>query len=122
MGSVLILDSMADAARWAKRVLETAGHEVFAFTRADEALAFLQRHHADAAILDLRLGHTDGLEALALVRRSKPRMPVMILTGAPTLETARQAKALGAAEYCTKPIDIDDLQKKVAALLSTEVP
>ena len=41
-----------------------------------------------------------------------------MLTGYPTLETARQSKELGAFDYCIKPIDKDELEEKVASALA----
>ena len=43
---------------------------------------------------------------------------VMMLTGYPTIETARQALNLGASEYCVKPIDKNELEEKVSSVLS----
>jgi len=52
------------------------------------------------------------------MRRSSPHIKVIMLTGYPTLETAQESRRLGASEYCVKPIDRDELEEKVAAVLA----
>lgn len=47
-----------------------------------------------------------------------PEMKVIMLTGYPTIETAREAIDLGAGEYCVKPIDKTELEEKVAEMLA----
>jgi len=51
------------------------------------------------------------------IRAISPQTKAIMLTGYPTLETARQALQLGAREYCVKPIDREELEAKVAAVL-----
>lgn len=47
-------------------------------------------------------------------------MRVIMLTGYPTVQTARQAKNLGANDYCVKPIDKEELEEKVRAIIGAE--
>jgi len=117
MGSILVLDKVADAARLVKRVLEAAGHEVFAFSKEIEALRFLEEHEVDLAILDPPLRQGNRQDALKTIRNRLPAMPVMILTGSPTIKTAREAKAMGVEYYHTKPMENEDLLETVTSLL-----
>jgi len=57
------------------------------------------------------------VEVLEELKRIKPDLKAIMLTGYPTLETAREALRLGAQEYCVKPINKDELETKVAEVL-----
>ena len=71
----------------------------------------------DLAILDIKLKKMSGIEVLAILKADNPALRAIILTGYPTIETAREAISLGADEYCVKPIDRDELESKVTSVL-----
>jgi YesN/AraC family two-component response regulator len=58
-----------------------------------------------------------GVEVLEEIKKRQPAIRVIMLTGYPTIETARECLKLGAGEYCVKPIDKDELEEKVAQVL-----
>ncbi len=117
MAHIVALDDVADAGELIRRILERKGHTVTAFTEEEEALAFMASHPTDLAILDIKLKKMTGVEVLEELKKRSPRTKAIMLTGYPTLETARQALKLGASEYCVKPIDKDELESKVASVL-----
>ncbi|OIP92877.1 MAG: response regulator [Syntrophobacteraceae bacterium CG2_30_61_12] len=119
MANILVLDDVYDAAHLIDRILTRKGHQVQAFTDEDEAILYARSHPVDLAILDIKLKKMSGIEVLGLLKEIDPKMRVMLLTGYPTLDTARQALELGAGEYCVKPIEKDDLEEKVAGLLDS---
>ena len=94
------------------------GHEVEAFTEEEDALAYVEKNPVDIAILDIKLKKMSGVEVLEELKKIAPSIRVMMLTGYPTLETAKQSLQLGADEYCVKPIDIDELEEKTAQILA----
>lgn len=118
MSHIMVLDDVHDAAVLVKRILERKGHSVAALTEEEEALEHARRHSVDLAILDIKLKKMTGVEVLEELRKIDPRMRIMMLTGYPTLETARESVRLGALDYCVKPIDKEDLEAKVARALS----
>ncbi len=117
MARILVLDDVFDAGIMIKKILEKIGHEVKPFTEEEEALQYARNHELDLAILDIKLKKMSGIEVLEELKKIKPHIKVMMLTGYPTLETARQSLEIGAAEYCIKPIDKDELTEKVSELL-----
>ncbi|MBM4293877.1 MAG: response regulator [Deltaproteobacteria bacterium] len=121
MENILVLDDVLDAAIMIKRILERKGRRVAVFTEEEEALAFLGAHPVEVAILDIRLKKMSGITMLQKLKQISPHTRVIMLTGYPTLETARQARQLGAFDYCIKPIDKKDLEDKVAKALAAEV-
>ena len=118
MAKILVLDDVLDAAILIKRILQKKGHQVFPFTEEEKALEYLQSNTIDLAILDIKLKKMSGVEVLEEMKKIAPTLRAIMLTGYPTLETARESLNLGAGEYCVKPIDKEELEEKVAYVLS----
>ena len=118
MKKILVLDDVLDAGIMIKRMLERQGHGVAVFTEEEEALGYLLMHPVAVAILDIRLKKMSGIAMLEEIKKISPETRVIMLTGYPTIETARQARQLGAFDYCIKPIDKKDLEEKVAQALA----
>ena len=117
MADIIVLDDVIDAGVLIKRILERKGHAVSVFTDEEEAIAHVRGKGADLAILDMKLRRMTGVEVLEEMKKLRPEIRVIMLTGYPTLETARESLRLGANEYCVKPIDKDELESKVAEVL-----
>jgi DNA-binding NtrC family response regulator len=118
MAKILALDDVLDAVNLIKRILERKGHEVFAFTEEEDALDHARHEEMDLAILDIKLKKMSGVEVLAELKKITPSLHAIMLTGYPTMETARASLKLGANEYCVKPIDKEELEEKVANVLA----
>ena len=118
MSKILVLDDVLDAGNLVKRILQKKGHEVFVFTEEEDALNHARSSDVDLAILDIKLKKMNGVEVLEELKKILPGMRAIMLTGYPTMETARESLKLGASEYCVKPIDKDELEEKVAGVLS----
>ncbi len=114
----MVLDDVYDAGILIKRILERKDHEVHTFTEEEDAIDFIKSNTVDLVILDIKLKKMSGVEVLAEIKAVYPEIRVIMLTGYPTIETARQSLALGAQEYCVKPIDKEELEEKVAKVLS----
>ena len=117
MARILVLDDELDAVILIRKVLRKKGHEVFGFTDEEEALTFARSQPFDLAILDIKLKKMSGIAVLEELRKIDGNISAMMLTGYPTMETAREALKLGAGQYCVKPIEIDELEAKVAEVL-----
>ena len=117
MAHIFVLDDVLDAAVLTQRILIRKGHQVTIFTDEYEALRYARHNQVDLAILDINLKKTNGIAVLEELRRTTPSIQVIMLTGYPTIETARQALHLGVAGYCVKPIDKNELEEKVAVAL-----
>ncbi len=117
MAAIVVLDDVSDAGVLIKRILERQGHQVSAFTEEEDAIRHVAKGKTDLAILDIKLKKMTGVDVLAEMKRHAPFLKVIMLTGYPTLETARESLKLGASEYCVKPIDKDELEAKVAEVV-----
>ncbi len=120
MAEILALDDVQDATVLIGKILKKKGHNVHCFTEEDKALAHIKENTVDLAILDIKLEKMSGVEVLGLLKEIQPSMKAIMLTGYPTVETAREAISLGADEYCVKPIDRDELEAKVEKVLKSK--
>jgi len=121
MANILVLDDVFDAVTLLKRILTKKGHQVVGFTEEEEAITYSRSNPVDVAILDIKLKKIDGVEVLTELKKIRPRIKVIMLTGYPTLESARESLRLGASEYCVKPIDKDEIEEKVEKVLGDSV-
>ena len=118
MAEILVLDDVLDAVILVKKILTKQGHTVHAFTEEEEAIGYAGKNQVDLAILDIKLKKMSGIQVLEQNEKINPGLKVIMLTGYPTIETAREAIELGAGEYCVKPIDKTELEEKVAEVLA----
>ena len=118
MAHILVLDDVVDAGILLKRILERKGHKVSVFSDEQEALNFVAKNSVDLSILDIKLKKMTGVEVLEEMKKVSPGIKVIMLTGYPTLETARESLKHGANEYCVKPIDKEELEVKVEEVLA----
>ena len=112
-----MLEDLLDAVMLIKRILQKKGHEIFTFTEEEDALDYARSNKVDLAILDIKLKKMSGVEVLEELKKIEPAIRAIMLTGYPTMETARESLKHGANEYCVKPIDKDELEEKVAGVL-----
>ncbi len=122
MADIIVLDDVEDAGILIKKILNKRGHTVHAFTEEEPAIRFVKENKVDLAVLDIKLKKMSGIEVLDQMKKILPSMKAIMLTGYPTVETAREAISLGANEYCVKPIDRDELEEKVSKVLCQKTP
>jgi len=120
MAKILVLDDVLDAGILIKRILEKKGHNVVTFTEEEDAINYVRGNKVDLAILDIKLKKMSGMEVLEEMKRIDPDIKAIMLTGYPTIESARLSLNLGAKEYCVKPIDKDELEQKVEQVLASD--
>jgi DNA-binding NtrC family response regulator len=111
---VLVVDDDSSLAASVKGFLTQQGYCVETALSGEEALAIYRRHpDICVALVDLMMPMMDGLTLLAELQRQNADLPVIIMTGFATIETAVEAMRRGAEDYVTKPIDPDAVEKKV---------
>ncbi len=106
---VLIADDDIGVARSLNRLLTAAGYEVTLAPDGAKAADALMQGHFDVILSDIRMPNMTGVELLSLVRAYDLDVPVILMTGDPSLQTAVEALRLGAMEYITKPWENDAL-------------
>ena len=115
---ILLVDDEAGIRASLKVVLEPV-YETLSAATAQEGLDLFRRECPHLALLDVAMPGIDGLALLKMIREENARVPVIMLTGAKTVKTAVEAMKLGAADYLTKPFDVEELRLIVAKALET---
>jgi DNA-binding NtrC family response regulator len=78
-----------------------------------EALDWLGRDSFDVVIMDVSMPGLDGLECMAEMKKVKPDLEVIVLTGHASLNAGLTGMKRGAFDYCLKPVDFDELLEKI---------
>lgn len=115
-GRILVLDDDPVVTLSCKRILGAEGFSISTVEKGEDALNRLAKEDFDLLISDVRLPDINGMDVLKEARIIKPKTDVVIITGYPTLEDARNSTSLGAAEYIEKPFTPDfmlNVAKKV---------
>lgn len=103
-------------------LLTDEGYDVDAAASGDEGLERLVQEPYELVLLDLKMEGRSGLSVLEEIRRSGSGVPVLMLTGYGTVDTAVQALKLGADDYITKPCDNQALRTKIRVVLARRAP
>ncbi len=114
---ILIVDDEANMLALCESVLGKAGYAAVGAGSAEEALRLLETENMDLLIADLRLPGMDGMELVQHVKVQYPGLPYLLLTGHGTIQSAVAAMKDGAADYLTKPVDVEELKVVVKKAL-----
>lgn len=106
---ILIVDDEEVVRRSFSRILDGAQCRPDAVASGDEALRAMERHPYDVVLLDLRMPGTDGIGVLKAIKSKWPESEVVVITGYPSLETAKESVRLGACDYLAKPLGPEEL-------------
>lgn len=106
---VLLIDDEARVRASLKMVLEPS-YEILEAADAQDGLTAFRKDEPDLVLLDVMLPGTDGLAVLQTMRSETKMVPVIMLTGAKSVKTAVDAMKLGAADYLSKPFDVEELR------------
>ena len=110
---VLLVDDDPMVLRSIGRVLRQRGYEVTTATNGEDATNVVDSQSFDVVLSDIAMPGMDGIQFLREVREHDLSVPVVLITGAPTVSTAVQALELGAFNYLTKPIAMDDVERVI---------
>jgi DNA-binding NtrC family response regulator len=116
--SILIVDDDIVVRDSLGKWFESEGFQVSIAPGAAAALEMLASRRFDLALVDIKMPGVDGIELQAKLREIDPSMPVIIMTGFASVETAVRALKNGAYDYITKPFDPDELVHLVNKAIS----
>ena len=107
--TILVADDEKNIREGLREALMLDGYDVLLAADGKEALGALERGEVDLVISDLKMPRLSGEELLRKVSAEFPTVPVIILTGHGTIESAVQAMHDGAYDFLTKPVNLDRL-------------
>jgi two-component system nitrogen regulation response regulator NtrX len=104
---ILVVDDEAGVRSSLCGILGDEGYAVDAVESGEAALLALESHRYDLLVLDVWLPGADGLEVLGRVREVDAELPVVVISGHGTIETAVKAVRLGAQDFVEKPLSLE---------------
>jgi len=110
---ILLVDDEKDFLATMSERMEARGMDVTTADSAEAALAQVEAGGFDAIVLDLMMPGMDGIETLKAIKKKKPELQVILLSGHATLEKGIEAMKLGALDFVEKPADINGLTEKI---------
>jgi DNA-binding NtrC family response regulator len=117
MARILVVDDEAIVCRSCSRVLAEDGHLLQMAQTGEEALRLIEREPIDVVLLDLRIPGSGGLKLLRAIRKASPETQVVVITGYPSIDYAKEAIRLGAFEFMAKPFGSQTLRELVSLAL-----
>ena len=117
--TVMVVDDEKNIREGLGKALEMDGYDVILAADGQAGLEQVEHEGVDLVIADLKMPRLSGEELLRRVVQAYPSLPVIILTGHGTIESAVQAMRDGAYDFLTKPVNLDRLSLLVRRALST---
>jgi DNA-binding NtrC family response regulator len=106
---ILIVDDDSNMCRMIEAFLRTQGFEASSHTSAEAAFSALQSGDFDVVVTDLNMPGMSGVNLCERIVANRPEVPVVVITGFGSLETAVAALRAGAYDFVTKPVEMDML-------------
>jgi two-component system, NtrC family, nitrogen regulation response regulator NtrX len=106
---ILIVDDEESVRKSLADVMRDEGYEVVTAASGREGVELLQETHPALALLDIAMPDMDGVETLRRFRELRPDMPVVMITGHGTIETAVKTVKMGAYDFIQKPPELQHL-------------
>ncbi len=111
--NILLVDDEIEFVETLSKRLVKRGFNVLFATTASDAVEKISAGQFDVAVVDVRMPEMDGIALLGEIKRMKPLMEVLLLTGYASVQSGIEGMKKGAFDYIMKPADIDELVKKI---------
>jgi DNA-binding NtrC family response regulator len=116
---ILIVEDDPDGRRSVMEAIQDAGFEAVTASTGEEGVQLFHKESFDTVLCDLVLPDIDGMQVMARIRKINEKIPVLIMTAYGSVPSSVKALKAGAYDYITKPLDLDDLQSKIARAVET---
>jgi DNA-binding NtrC family response regulator len=110
---VLLVDDEREFLEIMSERMRARGMIVTTTESADQALSIIEKESFDAIIMDFQMPGMDGMDALKAIKKKKPELQIILLTGYATVEKTVEAMKIGATDFLEKPADLEALVEKV---------
>ncbi len=107
MAKILVIDDERSIRNTLKEILEYEGHEVKDAADGAEGLKIATEEKFDVILCDIKMPKMDGIEVLEKVIEHSPDVPIIMISGHGTIETAVEAIKKGAYDFISKPLDLN---------------
>ena len=106
---ILVVDDEVSIRRTLREILEYEDYAVEEAEDGEVALAKLRANKFDVVLLDVKMPKKDGMEVLEALSKEQIDVPVVMISGHGTIDTAVEATKLGAFDFVEKPPDLNRL-------------
>jgi two-component system, OmpR family, response regulator len=117
MVNILVVEDDKNLQKLMMAVLKRNSYNPLGAKDGVEALDILDKSHIDLIISDIMMPNLDGYELTNVLRQSNYNLPILMVTAKETLEDKKKGFLVGTDDYMVKPIDMDEMILRVAALL-----
>jgi DNA-binding response OmpR family regulator len=117
MFSILVVEDSTNIRKLMTARLEKEGYVVFQAENGEIALEVLDSQHIDLIISDIMMPHMDGYELTKNLREAYFNMPILMVTAKESFEDKEKGFQVGTDDYMVKPINMNEMVLRVAALL-----
>ena len=117
MAKILIAEDNISLRQLMSIHLERAGHKVSVASDGLQALEVMDHNPIDLIIADIMMPNLDGYGLIREMRDANIEIPVLIVTAKDTMDDKRTGFRIGADDYMTKPVDMEEMLLRVEALL-----
>lgn len=122
MSRILIIEDEAAIRRVLVKILteENKGYEVYEAEDGLKGMGILKNEDFDLVLCDIKMPKMDGVEVLEAVKKIKPEIPIVMISGHGDLDTAVNTMRMGAFDYISKPPDLNRLLNTVRIALDSK--
>jgi DNA-binding NtrC family response regulator len=115
--NILAVDDDAVIRQGLRRILEGKGYSVETFASGALAVERMTTQNFDLVITDLKMPGMNGIDVLKHIKTVQPEVPIIMITGYSTVDTAVEAMKNGAIDYIAKPFTPEEIAEKVQSAL-----
>lgn len=119
-GRVLVIDDEESIRHAVSKALRRAGFEVAEAATGREAADRFVQGGIDAVLTDMRLPDLGGLDLVAIFTETRPEIPVIVMTGYGSVDSALEAMRRGAKDYVQKPFPMDEVVRLLGRALEEQ--
>ena len=116
-GRIMVVVDEVDVRKVTRMCLEHVGYQVIEAENGEQAIQLIKEGDnpvlLDAIITDINMPKINGLEAIKFFQHEWPHVPLIVMTGEPQLESAKELMKQGVVDYLVKPVDKEKLVNTV---------
>ena len=115
--NILVIDDEAAQRDVLTGYLKKKGYQIFAASSGKEGIEITKNEPVDIILSDFKMPELNGIEVLEQVKKMNPEISFVIVTAYGTVENAVKAMRLGAFDYISKPVDLDELDLMIERII-----
>ena len=115
--NILVIDDEAAQRDVLTGYLKKKGYKIFSASSGQEGIEITKNNPVDIILSDFKMPDLNGIEVLELIKEINPEISFVIVTAYGTVENAVKAMRLGAFDYISKPVDLDELDLMIDRII-----